>query len=98
SMGYHREWNPGIHTLLLASRLSDRILVNNPAQNTLFVDRTPAGLDYVVPMTISQTYRSTLEIYSTEAQQIWQIQNHNTVLGMRFQTGDFHTQNLQIDP
>ncbi len=49
SVGYHHEWGPGLHTLLLASRLSDRISVQDPTQLTLLVDRTGAGLDYVEP-------------------------------------------------
>jgi outer membrane receptor protein involved in Fe transport len=43
-------------------------------------------------------YRSTLEIYSTELQQIWQQGDHNTILGGRFQVGEFHTSNLQTNP
>src|SRR6185369_14160110 len=61
SLGYHREWSPGVHTLLLASRLDDRISVINPSQITLFVSRLPEGLEYVEPMIIKQTYRSRLE-------------------------------------
>ena len=44
--GYHHEWSPGVHSLILGSRLDDRISVGNPVQNTLFVDRVPGGLDY----------------------------------------------------
>jgi hypothetical protein len=49
----------------------------------------------VTPFAVRGNYQSTLDIYTTEIQQIWQQLNHNTVLGARFQTGDFHTRNLQ---
>ena len=98
ALGYHHEWQPGVHTLFLGSRLSDQFNVSNPFQQTFFVDRTPAGLDYVEPMTINQTYQSTLEIYSMELQQIFQQSDHNTLVGVRFQTGNFHTQNLETNP
>jgi tetratricopeptide (TPR) repeat protein len=98
SIGYHREWGPGVHTLLLGSRLSDRLSVYNPAQLTLFVERVPEGLDYAELMSVAQGYHSTLEIYSAELQQIWQTPKHATIVGARFQTGDIHTQNQQTNP
>src|SRR5260370_10798161 len=39
-----------------------------------------------------------LEISSVELQQIWQLPRHSTIVGGRFQTGDFTTKNLQFDP
>jgi tetratricopeptide (TPR) repeat protein len=98
SLGYHREWSPGVHTLVLASRLSDHISVGNPTQYTFLVDRTPDGLDYVEPMSINEFYDSSLEIYSAEAQQSWQTPRQSAIFGVRFQTGDFHTRDLQTDP
>jgi Flp pilus assembly protein TadD len=98
SLGYRHEWSPGMQTLVLGSRLSDRISVENPSQISLLVERTPAGLDYVEPFFISQSYRSDLEMYSGEIQQIWEQEKHTTILGARFQTGDFDTENLQVGP
>ncbi len=98
-VGYHREWTPGVHTLLLAGRLSDRFSVLNPAQQTFFLIKedgvTPS---FVQPITIKEAYRSVSEIYSTELQQIWQTARHNTITGSRFQIGDLHTNNRQTDP
>jgi len=98
SLGLHHEWSPGLHTLLLASRLSDRISVQNPTQLSFFVARETNEIYLVEPISIKQQYRSTLEIYAGELQQIWQTPNHNTIIGGRFQSGEFRTTNLQTHP
>jgi outer membrane receptor protein involved in Fe transport len=73
--------------------------VANPVQPTLFVIKedgvTPS---YVQPIMVNLRYRDIPEIYSTELQHIWQQANRNTIVGARFQIGDFRTQNLQTDP
>jgi Flp pilus assembly protein TadD len=94
-LGYHHEWNPGVHTLFLAGYVNDTVSVNNPTQDTLLVNRTPGGLDWVQPMFAEETYQSKLNIFSAEAQQIWETPNHTTVVGLRFQDGEIQTQNLQ---
>lgn len=98
SLGYRHEWAPGIQTLVLGSRLEDRVSVDNPSQVTFLVNRTPQGLDYVEPFFISQSYLSDLEIYSAELQQIWQRGRHTTVAGGRYQGGQFDTHSLQVGP
>jgi Tfp pilus assembly protein PilF len=99
SLGYHHEWDPGVHTLMLANWLNDDFKVANPTQPTLFIIKedgvTPS---FVQPMTIDQTFHGKVEIYSTELQQIWQQTDHSTVVGTRFQIGNFHTRNLQTNP
>src|SRR6185369_723119 len=72
ALGYHHEWQPGVHTLLLGTRLSDRLSVHNPSQISLLVGRLPQGIALVEPFGDDQSYRSVLEIYSGELQQIWQ--------------------------
>lgn len=98
SLGYHREWGPGLHTLALASRLSDRISVKDPIQVSFFANRENGELIVVEPIFINSHYRSTLELYSAELQQIWQQPRQTTVFGARFQTGDFRTINHQTHP
>ena len=93
--GYHHEWSPGVHTLFLASRLSDRFSVTNPAQGSFIVGKADGFPPNLTPTIFQQNYRSVLEIYSAELQQIWQQPRHNTIVGARFQTGDFNTQNRQ---
>ena len=92
--GYHHEWGPGNHTLVLVNRLQDTFRVSNPQQSTLLLGRDDAGkVIGVRPLTLGQEYRSELEIYSAEAQQIWQQNDHTFIVGTRYQTGDFQTRN-----
>jgi len=94
--GYHHEWSPGVHTLLLGSRLSDTYSVTNPLQNTFLLGREadmPAAS--IVPFATREDYRSELEIYSVEAQQIWQTPRQTAVLGTRYQDGGFDTESRQ---
>ncbi len=102
AIGYHHEWSPGVHTLALAGRLSDRFSVANPEQFTFLVGRRTATngteLVRVEPFAVKQEYRSILETYSGELQQIWQSPKHTLILGGRIQAGGFETSNLQQDP
>jgi Tfp pilus assembly protein PilF len=101
-LGYHHEWGPGVHTLIYATRLDDNFTLNNPAEPTL-LEFTP---DFVPPpiltsvqgLTMREVYKNHLVIYSGELQQIWEQADHTTVLGGRFQYGQFHTENLQDTP
>ncbi len=96
--GYHREWAPGVHTLLLAGRLTDRFTVRDPMQPNLFIVSEGNIPGYVQPFTITENYQSKTEIYSIEGQQIWQTTKHTTIAGSRFQWGEFDTHNRQNDP
>jgi len=96
--GYHHEWSPGNHTLLLAGRLQDTYLVANPAEFTPFYYHfaaTPPTL--VVPLFYNQHYRLDQDIDSVELQQIWQRGDHALVLGGRFQHATFRTRNDEGD-
>jgi len=84
-LGYHREWGPGSHTLLLAGRLQDTLRVTNGNQSVLglFKDaqgqvfampalQTPDGVVFPHFPATTENYRSEFEAYTVEAQQIWQ--------------------------
>ena len=92
-VGYHHEWGPGSHSLLLLSRLESRLRVED-AQAGGFLYRANAGpIDLLRPMQFQQSYDSSLEIYGAELQQIWQGNRHTLVVGGRGQFGDFDTAN-----
>ncbi len=95
--GYHHEWTPGIHTLLLASRADDTLKYRDPNSAFLFLQKDSSGdtqfADAIGGLT--NRYRSQLEIYSVELQQIFQQPKHTTILGARYQNGDFDTQSRQ---
>jgi tetratricopeptide (TPR) repeat protein len=97
-LGYHHEWGPGMHTLLLAGRLSDVYTVVNSNQFTMVAGKELGLFSGIIPISVVQHYRSELEIYTTELQQIWQQAGHSTVVGARYQYGGFDTQNLQTHP
>ena len=97
--GFHHEWSPGVHTLLLAGHLSGRYSVTNPAQPSLLVIKedgvTPS---FVQPIAVRLDYESELEIHTVEAQQIWEQPGWSSILGARYQLGDYFTRALQTDP
>jgi Flp pilus assembly protein TadD len=94
--GLHHEWTPGVDTLLLFSRLADSIAFTNPLQTDLFFGKEDAQgpIRQVLPFALNQDYRSKLEIYSLEAQHIWQAHQFTTIIGGRWQQGDFATRNV----
>ncbi len=95
--GYHHEWGPGVHTLFLAGRFNDTTLQTDSASGTWSFKRNVAGAVvgtgpnrfdpsafFYFPTSLN--YRSELEGYSSEIQQIWQQSGHTTIAGARFQT------------
>ena len=95
--GYHHEWAPGIHTLLLASRADDTFKYRNPNSAFLFLQKDSGGDTQFADALggLTNRYRSQLEIYSVELQQILQREDHTTVFGARYQYGDFDTRSRQ---
>jgi tetratricopeptide (TPR) repeat protein len=94
-VGYHREWTPGVHTLLLAGRLDDtftrrdrnapfRVLSLDAAGN---VTRVNDYFQPVIPRATALDYESQLEAYSVELQQIVRHGDHTVIGGGRYQSG-----------
>jgi outer membrane receptor protein involved in Fe transport len=97
--GYHREWSPGNHSLLLFGRLQDTLRVSDPIQGTLLLERDAAGnVVNVTPGTIQQDYKNQFELYSGEAQQIWEREKLTLIGGLRFQKGELETTNQHANP
>ena len=97
-LGYHHEWDPGIHTLLFLTRLDDSLTVTNPTGPTLFTVIPFGTITSLEPITMQELLENDLTIYSGELQQIWQTPEHNTIIGTRIQYGDFDIHNLQDTP
>lgn len=95
--GYHREWTPEHHTLLLAGRFPSRQDVRNDEQSTLFFYQPFGPVAVVSPIYFDQVYSDDAEIYSVELQQLARIQQHTLVVGGRYQAGSFATANQQTD-
>ncbi len=121
-LGWHHEWSPGNHTLLLLGRLaSDQQVTAKQAPQSIvsrdlgdnvpsdsfpdYLDdgsivphlaavRPLAGNGKVIDVNTSLldfTYRSQLEIFSAELQQIATLGMQTFVFGGRFQSGQFDT-------
>jgi tetratricopeptide (TPR) repeat protein len=91
--GYHHEWAPGNHTLLLLSRLDSNLRVEDPRSGSFLYTTNSGPIDLFRAMPFQQSYDGSLEIYSAEAQQIWQHDRHTLVAGARAQFGNFDTAN-----
>jgi Tfp pilus assembly protein PilF len=103
-LGYHHEWSPGVHTLLLLARINDTYSFTNSTQPTLVAFRpelNPITMPGVTTLTavdgiaVHQSLENQVTVYSGELQQILQTPEHNTIVGARLQYGDFETANLQ---
>jgi tetratricopeptide (TPR) repeat protein len=93
-LGYHHEWSPGSHTLALLSRQNDSTSFYNYAQPSLigsYPDVSPGvpALSAIAPMTFTENFLGQSTVYSGELQQIWEQADHTTILGTRWQAGDF---------
>jgi hypothetical protein len=92
-VGWHHEWRPGVHTLFLVSPWNATQSYNNPSNTVPWLLRNPAGQvelgQYsVVPL---EAYDSRLTGVSTELQQLWQLDQHVIIAGLRYQHGGFDT-------
>ncbi len=90
-VGWNHEWSPGSHTLILFSRLTDRLSLTNPQPSVLFMQQDGAGFigveDYL--STLKQDLDFTL--YSGEVQQIWESPKQALIIGGRYQRGTVDT-------
>jgi predicted Zn-dependent protease len=93
-LGYHREWRPGVHTLALAGRLDDTLELTDADPRLLFVRYGVLTRDINLvmnPVGFDIGYRSELEAYTAELQQIYEIGPHTLIAGARYQAGSSDT-------
>jgi TonB-dependent receptor-like protein len=88
--GYHHEWSPGVHTLVLAGRLQDTVDVTTANAGTLFLESDPLHAELAL---YQQKYRNRQTIYVSEIQQLFEVGTHTFILGGRYQTGNFKVAN-----
>lgn len=92
-LGANHEWSAGSHTLLLFSRLTDRLALTNPQPSVLFMQQDGAGIIGVdADPFFSLNEREVFTLYSAEAQQIWESSHHALIVGGRYQHGTVDTQ------
>jgi tetratricopeptide (TPR) repeat protein len=94
--GYHRQWAPGSHSLLLVGWFKDQVEARDTDPSLVWL-RTDGGGSVVGvedPRVSSLgftayafTNRTEFDALSAEFQQIWQTPDHVTILGLRGQLG-----------
>jgi Tfp pilus assembly protein PilF len=97
-LGYHHEWGPGQHTLLLISRFNDTFDYSVAGSLSYLVHNDSNVVTGVQPMSIDTDYRHQENIYSGDFQQIWETTSQTLVAGSRLQWGDAQAQNVQTNP
>ncbi|HXJ59627.1 MAG TPA: TonB-dependent receptor [Verrucomicrobiae bacterium] len=92
--GYHHEWTPEFHTLLLGGWLMDRQEVSNGQQESqVFVRNNAGDITQVVPIALQQRYVDEVGFGTIELQQFWQRPDQGWILGGRYQAGEFRVHN-----
>lgn len=97
-LGYHHEWAPGVHTLILASATkayNTTTATNADQWAAIFYDGAYTGARLIQADAFATI--ATKE-YSAELQQIWETPNHTTVIGARYFTGTLHYGNIEWSP
>ena len=89
-VGWHHEWNPGSHTLLLLSRLDDTLTFTDPNAKINFYrygtfSRLPVSF---TAQNFAVTNSRDFTVYTAELQQIQTWREHTFVAGARYQHGD----------
>jgi Tfp pilus assembly protein PilF len=90
---YHREWAPGVHTLVLADRLiNEQTYRDRSTVLPVLETNTPRSFELEGYQGFDRSYlKSTFEMYGTELNQIFQSEKQTFLLGGRFQSGQFDT-------
>jgi Flp pilus assembly protein TadD len=96
--GYRHTWSPGVQTLALVGRLQNEFDVYDPSQIVFVTASGTSGFSDKADIRMQERYESELELNSGELQQIFQSGDHTTVFGARFQAGDIHAREFQLNP
>jgi tetratricopeptide (TPR) repeat protein len=88
---WHHEWSPGIHTLLLGGRLENEQHFSDRAAHQLLLFEDSSGNIFPDSEPFDVEYRSSLEIYTAELNQLFQWNRVSISAGARYQWGTFDT-------
>lgn len=97
--GYHHEWGPGMHTLVLGGRLASEVTVSDVAASQWVRLLDAAGRVVTVSTVgLDVRHRVDLEIFHGEAQQVFENERQALVLGLRAQGGGIDTRSRMSNP
>jgi cytochrome c-type biogenesis protein CcmH/NrfG len=96
--GYHHEWQPGNHTLLLVGRLMDNFDLRGEGDfaTLLTSNGVPLGELHSGPAAPKEIHTD-FTGYSAEVQQILQVREHQFIVGTRYQTGESETESVALN-
>ena len=91
---YHHEWDPGVHTLLLAGRLATEQRITDQ-NGSYFLVPVVGGANFYNAQDFSNlSYANRFTIYTTELNQLVQREAHTFIFGSRYQFGNFNASDL----
>jgi Tfp pilus assembly protein PilF len=96
--GYHHQWSPENHTLLFAGRFDDTLESVDPLSTVLALDRGFGSINGFAPVFVRHNYRSQVEVYTAEAQQIAVLNRLSLVAGARAQWSHQSVADQVADP
>jgi len=97
--GWHHEWSPGAHTLLLGGRIvTDQNFSDRGAKQLILGEDSTGAINAVAALPLNANYHGDVEIYLAELNQIFQWDRVTLSLGGRWQGGSFQTQAEFTDP
>jgi Tfp pilus assembly protein PilF len=96
--GWHHEWSPGVHTLLLGGRLSTEQYFSDIAAPQLTLIRNNGAITLAGTTPLDVNYHDEFEIYLAELNQLFQWNRVTLSLGGRWQGGSFQTQAQFANP
>jgi tetratricopeptide (TPR) repeat protein len=92
--GFHHEWSPGVHTLLLGGHLeNEQRFTDKAVPELIFSSPFPPAVVAVSPLGFDIAYHNQFDAYTAEFTQIFQQERQTLEFGGRFQTGQFETFN-----
>lgn len=97
-LGYHREWSPESHTLVLGSYIRADLQVYDPASQSLYFETNLNAPILLEPIQFTQDYSSEFRLGTVEMQHLLTLEPHSLSFGLRAQAGWFDLHNLQRNP
>ena len=97
---YHREWSPGVHTLVLGGTFRNEQHFGDEGIAVPLLNRNAAGvISRIQTPAFDLGYDGKFTFQTAELNQIFQTERSTLVLGARYQNGEFATHNrLELVP